>query len=664
MTELFNLEAELTAVTHTTLRLLEPFEQKLFELRVRQYWGDVQRPLRALYGTHPQYTQWLRHYLKLIATAYANRPKALHQLDLQRMSQPDWFQQSNMIGYVCYTERFADNLPDIQNKIPYLKELGVRYLHLMPLLEPRDGPNDGGYAVRNYRQVRSDLGTMDDLAELTAVLRQHNISVCIDMVCNHTAKDHAWARQAMAGDPKYQDYYLMFPDRTLPDQYEQTLPEVFPDLAPGNFTYYPEMEQWVWTTFNEYQWDLNYSNPAVLGDMLDNILFLANQGIEVLRLDAVAFMWKRLGTDSQNQPEAHYILQAFRALSRIVAPALILKAEAIVSPDKLIPYLGRGIATHKECELAYHNVFMVTLWSALAERKAVLMTHILQNMPPIPHTASWITYIRCHDDIGWAITEEDAAGVGLNGFEHRAFLSDFYSNRFSTTFARGTTFQFNPKTQDRRINGSLASLAGLEQAIAQNNLYAIELSIRRILLLHAMIFSFGGLPLIYMGDELGLLNDESYLQDPHLANDSRWIHRPYMDWQKAQERQDPHTITGRIFLGLQHLIHVRQHTPTLHAETANYPIWTHNDHVFGMVRQSPRGRILILANMTEQEQVIPDYRLPELGFESPMREHIGQTVYYDIQHMRLAPYQVMWLEKQVPLNIEPHQALWLGDEFP
>ncbi|MCB9445123.1 MAG: alpha-amylase, partial [Ardenticatenaceae bacterium] len=350
-----------------------------------------------------------------------------------------------MVGYVAYPERFSPDhtLNGIAGKIPYLKELGVTYFHLMPLLQPRLGQNDGGYAVMDYRQVKSELGTMADLAGLAGQLRQNDVSLCIDLVCNHTAKEHEWAQKAMAGDPVYQDYYLTFPDRTLPDQYEQTVREIFPEFKAGSFTYYEQMGRWVWTTFNEFQWDLNYSNPAVFAEMLDILLFLANQGVEVLRLDAVAFMWKRMGTDCENQPEAHAILQAFRALSRMAAPGLLLKAEAIVPPPQLVPYLGIGEATNKECEVAYHNVFMVMLWSSLAERKVALMTHALQKMPAIPSSTSWLTYIRCHDDIGWAVTEEDAAAVGLNGYLHRSFLSDFYSGRFEGTFARGATFQFN-----------------------------------------------------------------------------------------------------------------------------------------------------------------------------------------------------------------------------
>lgn len=630
------------------LRLLEPLEQEIFRLRFEQHFEDVLRPLTHLYGHFDDFEQHLSQLFHIVACAYRDRPAELRLLNLKRSAEPDWFQQSRMIGYVCYTDRFAGALDQVADKIPYLEELGVTYLHLMPLLQPRPRPNDGGYAVSDYRAVNADLGSMADLRQLATQLRQNGLSLCIDLVCNHTAKEHEWAQKARTGDPHYLDYYLTYPDRTIPDRYEATLPEVFPDFAPGNFTYYDDMQRWVWTTFNEYQWDLNYQNPHVFAEMLDIILYLANQGVEILRLDAVAFMWKRLGTDSQNQPEAHHILQAWRALTRIAAPGLILKAEAIVPPDKLIKYLGAGEAANKECELAYHNVLMVLLWSALAEQQVRLLTHALDQMPEIPSGCAWNTYVRCHDDIGWAITEEDAAGVGLNGFAHRAFLSDFYSGTFPGTFAKGAVFQFNPKTGDRRISGSLASLAGLETAVTTGDTYQVNLAVRRILLLHNLIFAFGGIPLIYMGDEIGMLNDYTYQENPALADDNRWLHRPFMDWQRAERRHDSQTVTGKLFQGLQKLIQKRKQLPALHAQAGTYPIWTHNDHVFGLIRMSARGRVLVLANFTAQPQTVSSQRLHELKFGGPLFDWLNDRQRSGNQDLTLEPYQALWLERIEP----------------
>jgi amylosucrase len=628
------------------LRGMDPLEQEIFRIHFKQHLDDALRPLSNLYGGRQDFEACVIRFIDIVAHAYAKRPQELRLLDLARSSEPDWFQQSKMIGFVCYTDRFAGTLKEAASKIPYLQELGVTYLHLMPLLKTRPGPNDGGYAVMDYRNVDEKLGVMTDLAELAAQLREQGISLCTDLVCNHTAKEHEWARKAAEGDPVYQDYYLMFPDRVLPDQYESTLREIFPDFSPGNFTYYPEMDRWVWTTFNDYQWDLNYANPAVFAEMLETMLFLANQGVEILRLDAVAFMWKRLGTDSENQPEAHYLLQAFRALSRMAAPGLLLKAEAIVPPPKLIPYLGRGEAANKECELAYHHVLMVMMWSSLAERKVSLMTHALQQMPGIPSGCAWITYVRGHDDIGWAVTEEDAAAVGLDGFAHRTFLSDFYSGRFPGTFAQGATFQFNPKTGDRRISGSLASLAGLEIALEQHDSQAIEFAIGRILLVHNLILAFGGIPVIFMGDEIGMLSDLAYLNNPHLAADNRWMYRPFMDWQLAEDRGDPNMVAGRIFTGLQKQIRARKRTETLHAQAAAYAVWTDNEHVLGLIRMSPRGRLLVLANFSEQIQQVKIERMQALGLGGPLVNHLERSNVDGGQDVILAPYQALWLQKE------------------
>ena len=629
---------------------LTPLERDIFRARLELHWPDALRPLRHLYGDRPDFDDCCRRLLGIVAAGYAARPAELRLLDQRRQSRPDWFQQPDMLGYVAYADRFAGDLRGVGERIPYLTELGVTYLHLMPLLAPRDGPNDGGYAVADYRAVNPALGTMADLADVAARLRAEGISLCIDLVCNHTAKEHAWARRAAAGDAAYQAYYLMYPDRTEPDAYERTLPEVFPDFAPGNFTYYADFDRWVWTTFNEYQWDLNYGNPAVLAEMLDIILFLANQGVEVLRLDAVAFMWKRLGTDCQNQPEAHAILQAWRALSRIAAPGLLLKAEAIVSPPKLIPYLGRGAATNKECELAYHNVFMVLLWSALAEGRVALLTRALQNMPPIPSGAAWITYVRCHDDIGWAVTDEDAADVGLSGSGHRAFLSDFYSGRFAGSFARGATFQFNPKTNDRRISGSCASLAGLERALEGEDAHAAEAAIRRILLVYNLVLIFGGIPLLYMGDELGLLNDATYLDDPNLADDNRWMHRPRMDWAQAEARHDWWTVTGRIFRGLNEMLAARRDMAALHAQAGTFAVWTHNEAVFGLLRDSPRGRVLALANFSDRPQSVPGYRLHEMFFGGRLIDRLTGRAIDSAPGITLEGYEALWLMPEAELG--------------
>jgi amylosucrase len=585
-----------------------------FASRLRRWWPDLWDGLRAPYGESPGRTQALDDLARVLARRAAARPDALRALDRERLFRPDWFQDPSMIGYVFYTDRFSGTFRGAEDHLDYLDELGVRYVHLMPVLKPRDGDNDGGYAVADYRAVAPGLGTLEDLERLAGRLRERGISTCIDLVLNHTAAEHEWARLAAAGDPVYSEYYRIFPDRTMPDRYERTLPEVFPDFAPGNFTRLPD-GRWVWTTFNEWQWDLNWANPRVFVEIMDILLEHANRGIDVFRLDAVAFMWKREGTNCQNQPEVHDLLRALRACARIAAPAVIFKAEAIVGPDDLAPYLGVGRHQGRECDLAYQNSLMVQYWSALATRDTRLMTHVMGTFPRKPATTAWGAYIRCHDDIGWAITEADAEAVGWSGPAHRAFLSAFYAGGFPGSFAVGEVFQSNPATGDSRISGTFASLAGLQRALEDGDEPAVRVAIDRMLVGNALILAWDGIPLLYMGDEIGLRNDPSYLDDPRLASDSRWLHRPWMRWDAAERRHLPGTVEQRLFEGLQRLVAVRRTLPQLHAASPLEVVDLGDPCLFAFVRRHPDGPLLAVYNLADRDTHVAASSLGLAGLE-------------------------------------------------
>jgi amylosucrase len=627
----------------TVLTPMSERDWSIFKLRLERHFPVLIEALEPLYGHRPDFESVLTRLVLKMAETYSQRREDLKVLDLERDLTPDWFQRETMIGYVFYVERFAKTVKGIEKHAEYLEELGVSYLHLMSLIRPREGESDGGFAVLDYKDVDPKLGTIDDLEHLCTVFRERGVSVCVDLVLNHCAKDHEWAERARAGEKKYQDYFYMFADRTMPDEYEKTLPEIFPDFKPGNFVYYEDLKKWVWVTFNEFQWDLNWTNPDIFLEISDTLLYLANKGVEVFRLDAVAFMWKRLGTNCQNQPEVFSILQALRAVSNIATPSVIHKAEAIVSPDDLIKYFGLKEHYGKVSHLAYHNVFMVQYWSSLASRDTRLMTHVMKDFPPAPSNTAWNTYIRCHDDIGWAVTDEDAAYVGLNGFLHRKFLSDFYSGEFEGTFARGDVFQFNPVTQDRRISGSFASLAGLELALEAKDDKLIDLAIKRILMGHALICGFGGIPLLYMGDELGMLNDYDYVKVSEHAADNRWLHRPRMDWDKAAKRHEKGRLESRIFEGVQHIVQARKRTPHLHAAIRSEILETGHPHIFAYVRRHPLGNLLCLYNFTESEQFFRSHWLRDHQIDSPF-DMLGET-FVDVidSHVRLQPYQSLWL---------------------
>jgi amylosucrase len=551
------------------------------------------------------------------------------------------------LGGVIYVDLFAENLEGVRSKIPYFKELGLTYLHLMPLFKTPDGENDGGYAVSSYREVNTRLGTMDQLASLSRDLRAAGISLVVDLVFNHTSDQHLWAERAKAGELDYQEMYRIFPNRDLPDAYERTLREIFPDEHPGAFTYFPDLflpagkgggakqGGWVWTTFHSYQWDLNYANPAVFNRMAEEMLFLANQGVEVLRLDAVAFIWKEMDRNCENLSGAHSLIQAFNAAARIAAPALLFKSEAIVHPDEVVKYIDPG-----ECQISYNPLLMAMLWNTLATRQVNLLSQVLSTRTKIhPHTA-WVNYVRCHDDIGWTFSDDDAAQLGINGGDHRYFLNQFYLGNFPGSFGMGLPFQENPKTGDCRISGSCASLAGLEKAIKSEGSQEVELAIRRILLMHGIIMTLGGIPLIYLGDEIGTLNDYSYRDDPDKARDSRWVHRPRADWQRFDRRKDLASVEGRVYHGLTQLAALRKNNPEFSGNEL-LPISSQNEHVLAYVRVQGNEQVLILANFSEQPQDIPRKVLEQSGFAYSKQRLHGMSEFPSSGNLELAPFDFL-----------------------
>ncbi len=609
----------------------------IFTRRLGAHFDRLFNLLFQLYGQQYDFFYHLENLLAIAARSWLSRPAELKALDAAREADPLWFQSNQMLGGVCYVDLFAGNLAGIREKIPYFKELGLTCLHLMPLFRcPAEG-NDGGYAVSSYREVNPALGSMTELSALATELRHNGISLVLDFIFNHTADEHDWALRARAGNADYQDYYRMFPDRQMPGAYERTLREIFPDEHPGAFTHRPEIDRWVWTTFHTYQWDLNYANPAVFNAMAEEMLFLANGGVEVLRLDAVAFIWKQLGTSCENLPEAHLLIQAFNAVARIAAPALLFKSEAIVHPDEVAKYIRPD-----ECQLSYNPLLMALLWNSLATRKVRLLRHAMQERFKISQDCTWVNYVRCHDDIGWTFSDEDAAYLGVKGYDHRQFLSAFYTGRFEGSFARGLPFQENPKTGDCRISGSLASLAGLEKGLQEETEAEVELAVRRVLLLHSVILTMGGIPLIYLGDEVGSLNDYSYLNDPAKVGDSRWVHRPHMDWEKAARRVDPDTIEGTIYQRLHRLIDLRKQHAAFAVEEMEV-IDTGSDHVFGYVRGHGGDRVLVLANFTERGQTIAANHLRIHGLNNTFTDLVtGETIILD-QNLALDPYRFVWL---------------------
>ncbi len=578
---------------------------------------------------------------RIVADHVGARPDELFLRDLSREADPGWFLRPSTIGYVAYTDLFGSTLQGVGDHLDHLSELSVDYLHLMPLLRARGGANDGGYAVAAYDEVEPRLGTMRDLAGLSERLHARDMNLCIDLVVNHTAREHPWALRARVGDPEFRDYYLFFPDRTMPDRYEQTLLEVFPTFAPGNFSWLPDREEWVWTTFNDYQWDLNWASPDVFRSMLKVMLHLADIGIDVLRLDAAPFIWKREGTVCQNLPEVHALLCALRALMAIAAPATVFKAEAIVPPHELTAYLGAGDPPRHECDLAYNNQLMVLLWSSLATGDAALMSNALRRLQPIPSHATWVNYVRCHDDIGWAVTDEDAASVGWDGVDHREFLNRFFSGEFPTSFARGAMFQFNPLTGDGRISGTAASLCGIELALASGDELHLALALRRLELIYAVVYSFGGVPLLYMGDEFAVRNDDSYLLDPAKADDNRWMHRPAMDWSLAERRSIADSLEGKAFEIFVALGRDRSRLGALDGAQPSSVLDLHDARVFAFTRLHPlAGSFVMVANFSNQTAQVS---FESVGMSGEATVERATGAHLESGGLRLEPMAYAWL---------------------
>ena len=601
-----------------------------------------------LYGHHPHGPDHLPRLLQTVAQAYAARTEALRQRDEAKEAQNGWFLSNQLAGMSLYVDRFAGGLQPLAGKLDYFKKLGVNLLHLMPIFQSPPDESDGGYAVSDFRAVDPRFGTLDDLHALRQQMADAGMYLMLDIVLNHTSHHHQWAERAKQGNAAFQEYYYMYTDRTLPDQFDRTMPEIFPESAPGNFTYVEECRKWVMTVFHRYQWDLNYTNPAVLVAMLDTVFFYANLGVDVLRIDAPAFIWKRIGTTCQNLPEAHAILRLIRLCVQTATPGMALLGEAIVAPTEIMKYFGTGPFTARECDFAYNATHMALQWDALATGDTRVLLAAQPELLQKPLGTSWITYTRCHDDIGLGYDDAMIAQAGYNPYAHRRFLKEYYSGTFPGSPATGALFSVNPKTQDARISGSLASLCGLEKALEANNEKDIELAIRKILLMQAHSFFLGGLPMLFYGDELGYTNDYSYLTDPGKSYDNRWMHRPVMDWKRNKRAEKPGTVEYRIFEGTRRLLNLRQSLPNV-ADRKNLTWLTpHNPNVSGYVRQADGRRLYCVFNFGGFPAPLTWYAFREHGFASTLlHDHWHQAehaVGKDNEHLLIEPYGFCLLE--------------------
>lgn len=607
-----------------------------------------------LYGGRDDVKQQMLRLVEVMANKYINRSSSRERTDMQREKNHNWFLSEEWVGMALYTDGFGGTIDGVRQHLPYLQELGANLVHVMPIMQCPEGADDGGYAVSDFLKVDKRIGTLEDIEKLANSLHQRDMLLVLDVVVNHTSNEHEWAQRARKGESKYQDYFYIFDNRDLPDMFEETLPEIFPETSPGNFTWDKTMGKWVMTVFHEYQWDLNYSNPAVLIEMIDIILFWANRGADIVRLDAVAFLWKKIGTTSQNEREAHLLLQLMKDCCQVTAPGVLFIAEAIVAPVEINKYFGEDAVIAKECEIAYNATFMALLWDAFCTQNVGLLNQGITSLPQKLDRATWLNYIRSHDDIGLGFDDNDIVAAGYSPVAHRRFLVEYMTGTYDKSDSRGQPFGQNEKTGDARISGSLASLIGLEVAIEENDEAKIDRAIQRVLLMYGMILSFGGIPLLYYGDEIGTLNDGSYLQDKNKSEDNRWVHRPRINWEKAERRKLQGSVEQRIFDGLRKMIEVRK-TISAFADFNNRElIKLDNQHLFAFWRSNPfsmGSHVLVAANFDASPQYLDLSALGNRGLFQVgdlVDLYSGESPARFKDQLVVPPYHFYWLTSERP----------------
>lgn len=570
--------------------------EKNFAQRMEKHQDELRWLYMELYGNDAMYAELCEQ----MHDYYSKRSTELKKRDIKKEKNPDWFKEKEMLGMMLYIDNFAGNLKGVERKLSYLKECNVNCIHLMPFLDTPKGKSDGGYAVADFRKVRPDLGTMKDLARLTEKCHENDMNVCMDFVMNHTSEEHEWAKRARAGEGEYMSRYFFYDNGDIPARYEETVPQVFPTTAPGNFTWLPEIGHYVLTTFYPYQWDLNYRNPRVFNEMMYNFLFLANQGMDIIRIDAVPYIWKELGTSCRNLKEVHTIVRMMRMIAEIVCPSVILLGEVVMEPEKVVPYFGT--VEKPECHMLYNVTTMATTWNSIATRDIRLLKKQMDIVSRLPKQYTFLNYLRCHDDIGWGLDFDTMKQWGMEELSHKRYLNDYFTGKIAGSISRGELYNDDPVTQDARFCGTTASMCGIEAAGFEGNAEKMQTAIQEDLMLHAYMLTQSGIPMLYSGDELGQVNDYSYKDDAEKASDSRYLHRGAFLWELADKRKDLSTVQGQLFQMLNRLEQIRRQENVFSQEAEVYTYDVHNDSILGILREYKGERFIALFNFSESEQ--------------------------------------------------------------
>ena len=576
------------------------FDPMKWKSEFRNRYECREAELRSLYEQlYPGQKEGFAYLIQRMYQNYVERPVPLRKIDRKREKDPGWYKGNNILGMMMYTDAFAGTLQGVKEKLDYVKSCGVNYLHMMPLLESPKGRDDGGYAVADFRKVKPELGTIEDLKELTSLCHEQGISCCLDFVMNHTSEDHAWAKAARAGDPQARSRYFFYDNWDIPNRYEETTPQVFPTTAPGNFTWLPDCNQVVMTTFYPYQWDLNYANCMVFNDMVDNMLFLTNCGIDVIRLDAVPYIWKELGTKSRNLPQVHTLVRMMRLVSEIVCPGVLLLGEVVMEPAKVLPYFGS--VDKPECHMLYNVTTMASTWNTIATKDVGLLRRQMDQVCALPKEYVFLNYLRCHDDIGWGLDYDWLKQFGIEEVPHKKYLNDVLTGRGYDSDARGELYNDDPRLGDARLCGTTASLCGLETALYENNPDKVKRAVACDLMLHAYLLIQSGIPVLYSGDEVGQLNDYSYKENPDKCADSRYLHRGKFQWEKLKKTDKNYRVSMEIFHTLRKMEEIREQHPVFNGKADVWTFDTGYSHVLGIGRYLDGEEIRAYFNFSEYE---------------------------------------------------------------
>ena len=572
-------------------------EDRSFETRLGRHMDELKWLYMELYDSQEHFDDLLKN----LKGFYEDRKASLKDLDQAREKEPGWYRKNGMLGMMLYVDQFAGTLNGVREKLDYIKKCGVNYVHLMPLLDTVEGRSDGGYAVADFRKVQEKLGTMKDLEKLADECHKDGISLCLDFVMNHTSEDHEWAKRARAGEREYQDRYFFFDNYSLPAMYEKTVPQVFPTTAPGNFTWLPDRQEFVMTSFYPYQWDLNYRNPVVFNEMMYNFLYLANQGIDVLRIDAVPYIWKQIGTNCRNLPQVHTIVRMMRMIGEIVCPGIVLLGEVVMEPDKVAPYFGT--VEKPECHMLYNVTTMATTWHTVATRDVRLLKRQMEIVSSLPSDYTFLNYLRCHDDIGWGLDYPLLEQWGMLQVPHKKYLNDHFTGKLEGSVSRGELYNEDLVTGDARFCATTASMCGVEKAGFEQDEYAMGAAIQVDVMLHAYMLFLSGIPMLYSGDEIGQVNDYTYKEDPNKAADSRYIHRGKFQWDLVENIEKPETVQGRLFARLAELEKIRGKEKVFDASADFRIVETWDDGILGLVRESEDGKLIGLFNFSDEPRI-------------------------------------------------------------